>query len=77
MPDYKKIMKSDVNFITEDVRIRPGKSEVFRLWCDNSKIKKMTGYMPKHTIEEGLEKTVEWFRKSENLKKYKADIYNV
>jgi len=73
----KEIMNSDVTFITDDQRIRPGKSEVQRLWCDNTKIKELTGFEPKFSIRQGLEKTVEWFLQEENLKKYKANIYNV
>ena len=73
----KDIMKSDVEFITDEQRIRPGKSEVFRLWCDNSKINKLTGFEPDFSIEQGLRKTVEWFTHPQNLQKYKADIYNV
>jgi len=73
----KKIMKSDVEFITDNQRIRPEKSEVNRLWCDNSKIKSLTGFEPKINIEEGLKKTIEWFTKPENLSKYKTEIYNV
>lgn len=73
----KEIMESDVKFITEGQRIRPEKSEVFRLWCDNSKIRQLTGFNPKYTIQDGLRKTIKWFANPENLKKYKADIYNV
>lgn len=73
----KDIMNSDVKFITDNQRIRPDKSEVFRLWCDNSKLRELTGFEPKYSIEEGLRKTVEWFIKEDNLKKYKANIYNV
>lgn len=73
----KKIMGSDVEFITEEQRIRPEKSEVFRLWCDNTKIMKFTGFTPKYSIEDGLRETVSWFTKAENLKKYKTNIYNV
>ena len=73
----KKIMNSDVKFITEEARLRPGKSEVFRLWCDNSKIVELTDFEPQFSIEEGLKATIEWFSVEENLKKYKADIYNV
>jgi NAD dependent epimerase/dehydratase len=73
----KNLMGSDVHFITDDQRIRPEKSEVFRLWCDNSKIKKLTGFSPKIDISGGLQKTIDWFTKPENLKKYKSDIYNV
>ena len=73
----KDIMKSNVEFITEEERIRPEKSEVQRLWCDNSKIIKHTSFKPEYSIEEGLEKTINWFQESKNLKKYKTAIYNV
>lgn len=73
----KEIMGSDVEFITEEQRIRPGKSEVHRLWCDNTKIRELTGFEPEYSIRKGLEATIEWFTKPSNLAKYKADIYNV
>lgn len=73
----KKIMKSDVKFISDSDRIRPANSEVFRLWCDNAKINNLTGFLPEYTIEEGLKETVEWFLSTENLKKYKSNLYNL
>lgn len=73
----KKIMKSDVEFITDEERIRPENSEVFRLWCDNTLINSLTGFKPEYSIEQGLKKTIEWFSVEANLKKYKTDIYNV
>jgi nucleoside-diphosphate-sugar epimerase len=73
----KNIMKSDTKLITDEQRIRPEKSEVFRLWCDNRKIKALTGFEPKYSIREGLEKTVEWFTNPQNLAKYKPGIYNL
>ncbi len=73
----KEIMGSDVKFISEEQRLRPENSEVFRLWCDNGKIKSLTGYEPKYTLREGLEKTVDWFTKPENLTKYKTGLYNI
>lgn len=73
----KNIMNSDVEFVTDKERVRPKNSEVNRLWCDNTKIKKLTGFEPQYNIKKGLEETIEWFSNSENLKKYKADIYNV
>lgn len=73
----KDIMHSDVRFITDEQRIRPENSEVFRLWCDNTKIKELTGFEPKYSIREGIEKTVEWFTKPENLSKYKIGLYNL
>ena len=73
----KKIMNSNVELTVDQMRIRPEKSEVNRLWCDNRKIEKLCNFKPNNTIEQGLTKTIEWFRKKENLLKYKADIYNV
>lgn len=73
----KDIMKSDVKFITDQQRIRPENSEVFRLWGDNTLIKSMTGFNPEYDIRKGLEITCEWFKNKDNLKKYKTGIYNV
>ena len=72
----KKLMKSGVEFITKEQRLRPENSEVFRLWCDNSLSNQITGFKPKFSIEDGLRKTINWFLNSENLGKYKSDIYN-
>ncbi len=73
----KKIMKSDVEFITDEQRVRPQNSEVFRLWGENKLIKKITDFEPKYSIENGLRETCDWFAQSANLKKYKSNIYNV
>lgn len=72
-----KIMKSDVQFVEDQQRLRPKNSEVFRLWGDNRKIKELTGFTPSFSIQEGLQETINWFLNEENLKKYKSDIYNV
>ena len=71
----KTLMHSDVQFVAEEQRIRPKASEVFRLWCDNTKLKTLTNFEPQYSLEQGLEETIEWFRKK--LNKYKVDIYNV
>ncbi len=73
----KKIMKSDVEFKSEEQRIRPENSEVFRLWGDNSKIKSLTGFQSEYSIEQGLKETIDWFTGSGHLNKYKAEIYNL
>jgi len=73
----KEIMHSDVEFVTDEQRIRPEKSEVFRLWCDNQKMIDLTGFKPDISIKQGLIETVTWFTKAENLRKYKHNIYNV
>lgn len=72
-----ELMGSDVQLITDESRIRPGNSEVERLWCDNTKIKKLTGFLPVYPIEEGLQLTIAWFQKAANLQLYKPAIYNV
>jgi len=73
----KELMSSDVTLVNDEQRKRPKKSEVFRLWCDNKKIKELTSYEPKVDIQNGLKKTIDWITKPENLKTYKAEIYNV
>lgn len=67
----------NAKIVCDDQRLRPDKSEVNRLLGSNEKIKKLTDWSPSYTFEEGIRKTIEWFRKPENLAKYKADIYNI
>ncbi len=73
----KKIMNSNAVATVDQQRIRPPKSEVQRLWCDNSKIRSLTGFKPDHSLDDGLKLTVEWFMQPENLRKYKPEVYNV
>jgi len=73
----KELMQSDVEFVTDKQRIRPEKSEVFRLVCDNTKIEKLTGFKSQTNIREGLQKTIEWITEPNHLKAYKSEIYNV
>ena len=63
--------------ITDTVRLRPEKSEVFRLFGSNEKLKSFTDWNQKYTLKEGLKETIDWFSKKENLQQYKSDIYNV
>lgn len=63
--------------ITDDVRLRPGKSEVERLLGSNEKMRKLTNWEPKHTLKQGIGETIKWFKDNENLRQYKADVYNV
>lgn len=69
------IIGKDVKIICDDERIRPEKSEVNRLWADNTKIKELIGWSPNYSIDRGLEETVEWIKM--NLESYKTEIYNV
>jgi NAD dependent epimerase/dehydratase len=72
-----ELMGSDAAPVTEAERLRPQKSEVRRLWCDNSKLKKATGFEPATALREGLAATIDWFRLPANLARYKGHLYNV
>tara|TARA_B100000965_G_scaffold300284_1_gene258739 strand:- start:1388 stop:2398 length:1011 start_codon:yes stop_codon:yes gene_type:complete len=66
---------------TEDQRLRPAKSEVERLWADNTKAREVLGWSPEYGgldgFTRGIAETVTWFRNPTNLARYKADLYNV
>lgn len=71
------LMGADVKWTVDPDRLRPSGSEVFRLLGDNSLISSMTDWHPQFTLEQGLQKTIDWFTVPDNLKKYKSGIYNV
>lgn len=71
------MINPEARILTEKIRLRPEKSEVERLLGSNEKIKKLTGWKPRYNLEEGLKITIEWFKKRENLRFYKPEIYNV
>lgn len=71
-----RLMGVDVEYVVDKERLRPSKSEVFRLCGDNSLITSLTDWRPQYTLEQGLAETIEWFTRKENLAKYKTDIYN-
>lgn len=73
----KELMSADVKLVTDKQRKRPGKSEVYRLLCDNSKITKLVNFKSEVNIQDGLKKTIDWITKPENLMVYKSEIYNV
>jgi len=72
-----KNINPSAKIITDSIRVRPGKSEVFRLFGSNEKLKSYTDWNQKYTFEEGLKETIYWFSQKENLQQYKSDIYNV
>ncbi|KKH95136.1 NAD-dependent dehydratase [Methanosarcina sp. 1.H.T.1A.1] len=67
--------KDDIRVIEELDRVRPDKSEVMELICDNSKAKHMLDWRPKYTLDEGLAETIKWMREHTNL--YKTEKYVV
>lgn len=76
-----QVMGKEIEIETDDQRIRPEKSEVERLWADNTKAKALFDWNPKYSgnngFRRGLEETVEWFLNPNHLKQYKADFYNL
>ena len=75
------IMQADVTITTDEERLRPTGSEVERLWAENQKARELLGWVPRYGgrdgFRRGLEKTVAWFTDERNLRKYKADQYNI
>tara|TARA_B110000046_G_scaffold28052_1_gene28793 strand:+ start:98889 stop:99890 length:1002 start_codon:yes stop_codon:yes gene_type:complete len=72
-----KLINPNAKIIQDEDRIRPEKSEVFRLFGDNKKIIEHTDWSVNHSLADGLQETINWFSDKENLKQYKAGIYNV
>ena len=72
-----RLMGADVKWVVDQQRLRPAGSEVFRLLGDNSLITSLTDWRPRHSLDDGLRKTIEWFSDPANLRKYKSGIYNV
>ena len=76
-----EMMEAEIEIESDAVRLRPEKSEVERLWADNTKIRNLTDwealYAGKDGLRRGLFETIEWFTNPENLKNYKADVYNI
>jgi len=71
------IINPSATVVSDEVRLRPGKSEVERLLGSNEKIRQLTSWKPTYSFEQGLRQTIEWFSDKKNLSRYKADIYNV
>lgn len=75
------VMGTSVEITTDEIRLRPGNSEVERLWADNSKARVLLGWQPAYGglegFRRGLAETVEWFMDPVNLQAYKADRYNI
>ena len=70
-------LNPDAQIVTDEVRLRPDASEVFRLMGDNTKITTLTPWKPAYNLTAGLKDTIDWFRYPENLARYKAWLYNV
>lgn len=72
-----KLMDTDVEVREDEERIRPAGSEVMRLVADATRLREATGWKPEHDLEQGLVRTIGFFRDPVNLARYKTGIYNI
>ena len=70
-----ELIGSKLEILSDEQRIRPDKSEVERLFCNNTKIKSNTAWNPDYNLVSGLTETIEWI--GNNLSYFKSEIYNV
>lgn len=64
-----KVIGVNAKLTTKKNLLRPKKSEVFRLLCDNKRFISATNFKPKFNLKKGLIKTIEWYK--DNLDEYK------
>jgi NAD dependent epimerase/dehydratase len=76
-----EIMQVNLEIDSDAQRVRPENSEVERLWADNTKAYKLTGWAPAYGgvegLKRGLQETVAWFTNTEHLRQYKPGEYNI
>lgn len=70
-----EIIGKTPNIVVDPQRIRPGKSEVMKLWASNEKARRLIGWEPRVTLDQGLRATIEWI--SAHLDLYRPDRYTV
>ena len=74
-------MGRKIEIETEEIRLRPEKSEVERLWADNQKAKRLLDWEPRYGGKDGfargLAETIAWFSDQQNLLRYKTEVYNI
>jgi NAD dependent epimerase/dehydratase len=76
-----ELMGAKIEIEQDTVRLRPERSEVDRLWASNGKAEKLLGWSPRLNgtdgLRKGLEQTISWFTKNENLSRYRQNVYNL
>ena len=71
------MINPNAEIVLDKARLRPKKSEVERLLGCNEKLRKLTGWQPSYSLDQGLIETIKWLKNPKSLKLYKSDIYNV
>jgi NAD dependent epimerase/dehydratase len=76
-----EVMGVEIRIVGDDQRLRPGGSEVERLFAANDKARRVLGWGPRfggpEGLRRGLAETVSWFAKPEHLRQYKSEIFNL
>ena len=72
---FSGLIGVNVTINSDKDRVRPNKSEVDRLMCDNSKLLEHTNWKPKYDLNAGLKETIEWIKSNREL--FKPDTYSV
>jgi NAD dependent epimerase/dehydratase len=75
--EIARLMDLRITVVPDSERMRPKMSEVRQLRCSYEKLRQATGFSPRTTLDEGLRRTIAWFREPANLRRYKSNIYNV
>lgn len=60
---------------TEEIRVRPTGSEVERLVCDATHMRTLTGWTPRVSLREGVDRTITWLREPAHLAWYRPTVY--
>jgi len=76
-----EVMETEIEIVTDEIRLRPEKSEVERLWASNEKAHHLLDWKPQYAgadgFRRGLKETADWFRNPTCLSMYKPEIYNL
>jgi len=69
------VVGKDARVVQDAERLRPETSEVSRLCADIGKARRLLGYEPRVSLEEGIRRTAAWI--TEHLGTYRPDAYAV
>ncbi len=74
--DIVRLMGVNAEVVQDRERMRPKDSEVMRLLADSTRLRERTGWQPRHSRDDGLRRTIEWFLDPANLARYRPEQYN-
>lgn len=69
------LMNVNKKIVQDPKRVRPAASEVLRLVSNNEKARRLLGWTPQTSIDEGLKRTIDFVEA--NIGAYRTDIYNI